>query len=182
MSPCEKPTRAAKPSSRFFIFVRTFCRNEPFFGTKQLFCGMYPYNFLAAFVVSESRSTLPGILNTAVYSTRLREIQSTLFPSRLRRTTYLTLASVQALALRKQEEKGLDVLAKQPVATAERPVRAVDESRARTERWGNKARLRSNISQQEVLVQFAISFLTCEGCIRGIPRMGIRARTARPTG
>lgn len=189
MSPCEKPTRAAKPSSRFFIFVRTFYRNKPFFGTKQLFCGMYPCINLATtflplcdFVVSDSRSTLPGLLNTAVYSTRLREIQSTLFPSRLRRTTSLTLASVQALALRKQEEKGLDVLAKQPVASAERPVRAVDESRARTERWGNKARLRSKIRQQEVLVQFAISFLSCEGCIRGIPRMGIRARTARPTG
>ena len=42
MSPCEKPTRAAKPSSRFLIVVRTFYRNEPFFGTKSLFCGMYP--------------------------------------------------------------------------------------------------------------------------------------------
>ena len=30
MSPCEKPTRAAKPSSRFFIFDGTFGRNEPF--------------------------------------------------------------------------------------------------------------------------------------------------------
>ena len=30
MSPCEKPTRAVKPSSTFFIFVETFCRNEPF--------------------------------------------------------------------------------------------------------------------------------------------------------
>ena len=100
----------------------------------------------------------------------------------MRRTTSLTLAGVQALALRRQQEKGLHVLAKQPVATAERPVRVVDVSRARTERWGNKARLRAKISKEEVLVQFAISFLSCEGCIRGIPRMGIRARTARPTG
>ena len=73
----------------------------------------------------------------------------------------LTLASVQALSLRKQQEKGLDVLANQVVATVERPVRAYDVSRARTEKWGNKARLRSKISNQEVLVQFAISSLSC---------------------
>ena len=86
---------------------------------------MYPFfnlgiTFFSIFVVSKSRSTLLDLY-----------IWSTLFPSRLRR---ITLASLQALALPKQEEKGLDVLAKQPVAIAERPVRAVDKSCARTQR------------------------------------------------
>lgn len=58
----------------------------------------------------------------------------------------LTLVSVQALALRKQEEKELDVLAKQPVATAERRVCAVNESHVRRERLGNKAHLRYRFS------------------------------------
>lgn len=99
---------------------------------------MYPFfnlatTFLSVFVVSESRSTLLDLYNTTVFHLIARKICSTLFSSRLRR---ITLASVQALPLRKREGKRLDVLAKQPVATAERPVRAraIDESRARTQR------------------------------------------------
>ena len=64
-----------------------------------------------------------------------------MFPSPSRRTTSLIFAGVQALAQRKQKQKGLGV------PTAERPVRAVDESRARTEKWGNKDQLTYKFSQ-----------------------------------
>ena len=88
----------------------------------------------------------------------MREIYSTLFPSLSSRATSLIFAGVQALALQKQEEKGLDVLVKQLVATAERPVREIDESRPRTERWGNKDQLTYKFSKWKCLTVCALFF------------------------
>ena len=61
----KKQARFVQPLSRLFIRLRTSCRNEPFFGTGYLCCGMSPFSniattFLSAFMVSESRSNLPG--------------------------------------------------------------------------------------------------------------------------
>ena len=60
----------------------------------------------------------------------------------------ILFASVKALALRKMDQKGKDVLVKQPIGAAQMPVRAINgESSARTERWGNKAQLRYKFSR-----------------------------------
>ena len=79
MSLREEPTCVVKPLSRLFIFVRTFCRNEPFsseHGSFIAICNRFLMSPQIFFLLlwSANRVVLFLDSDTTVYSTSLRKI------------------------------------------------------------------------------------------------------------